>query len=93
MITALVWNARGVGNRGTVRRLKKLVRLYSLSFVVVIEPFLDATRADSLRQNLGFDACLVSSSNKIWCFFRNGISGLLIEETNQLYHLRLTHNQ
>ena len=65
MITSLIWNARGVGNKATVRRLKKLSHGFSLSFLVIIEPFIDSSMAVSLCATLKFDDCLFSESNKI----------------------------
>lgn len=59
MITSLIWNARGVGKKATVRRLKKLCWGFSLSFLVVIEPFIDSAKAADLCTTLGFDNFLV----------------------------------
>ncbi|KAJ8749245.1 hypothetical protein K2173_018724 [Erythroxylum novogranatense] len=41
MLSALVWNVRGIGNLASIRRLKKLCRIYAISCIILLEPFIE----------------------------------------------------
>lgn len=54
MINSMFWNVRGVANISTQRWLKKLIRLHSLSFLVLLEPMVVHNKLDDIRLKLGF---------------------------------------
>lgn len=68
MINIMVWNARGVGNVSTTRRLKRLCRIHSVSVLVLLEPIVSVDSMDSLRDALHFSDSLFLNNNKIWVF-------------------------
>lgn len=46
MYKVLVWNIRGARGVASCRRLKKLVSLHSISFVVLLEPMADVNNLE-----------------------------------------------
>lgn len=68
MINIMVWNARGVGNVSTTRRLKRLCIINSVSVLVLLEPIVSVHSMDSLRDALHFSDSLFLNNNKIWVF-------------------------
>nr|XP_027101582.1 uncharacterized protein LOC113722473 [Coffea arabica] len=68
MINALFWNIRGVSKAPNLRRLKKLIRLYSVQLVAICEPKLDVVSIESMRVRLSFDVVVVNLSEDIWVF-------------------------
>lgn len=54
MIRGLIWNIRGVGNNASIRRLKRLSRMYNFAFVVLIEPLLSVDKGPEVTRRLGF---------------------------------------
>lgn len=52
MVCGLVWNARGIGNKPTLRRLKNFILEHQLAFVVILEPMIDkgAKHAENLQK-------------------------------------------
>ena len=71
----LVWNARGLGSRPTVRRLRYMVNLYGPSLVAVLEPFINGERGSDIMSSLGFDYFVANSDGnaKIWIFSKSSI--------------------
>lgn len=54
MIRGLFWNIRGVGNSASIRRPKRLSRMYHFVFVVLIEPLLPIDREPEVASRLVF---------------------------------------
>ena len=59
----IVWNARGGGNRPTIRRLKYLVKMHNPSIVAVIEPLIYDDCGDEVRDSFGFDNFMANGSS------------------------------
>ena len=55
LMKKIIWNARGVGNRPTVRRLKYLANVHKPNMIAVLEPMVDVSRSEDLMRVLGFD--------------------------------------
>ena len=66
----IIWNARGVGNRPTVRRLKYLVILHRPYMLAVLEPMVDVSQSDDIMREMGFDKFYANNGcvAKIWVF-------------------------
>ena len=81
----IVWNARGVGNRPTIRQLKYLVKMHNPSIVAVFEPFINDDRGDEVRESLGFDNFMANGTgdSKIWLFSKVGIRVDLLSAFSQ----------
>lgn len=91
MIKSLIWNARDVTGRVTSRRLKKLLRLNSVSFLVILEPMLEASAFLGFVEKFGFHLGLCNDSSKIWVCWKNQFAVNVIENTDQLLHLAFAH--
>ena len=65
-------NARGVGNRPTVRRLKYLVNIHKPYMLVVLEPMIDVSQSEDIMREMGFDKFYANNEGvaKIWVFGR-----------------------
>lgn len=83
MICALIWNLRDIGNAAAIRQLCKLCHLHFVSFLVIIEPFIDSSYVHSICAKLGFSNPLYAASNKIWCFWINPLSVTLYSQVVQ----------
>ena len=81
MIKLLFWNARGVGNKPTIARLRKLCRLNSLSLVVLCEPLLGLSQLDSVRVRLNFPYGLANTESRIWVFFYRTWSTVVVAQS------------
>ena len=71
----LVWNARGLRNRPTVRRLRYMVQLDGPSLVAVLEPFICRDCGNDIMSSLGFDHFVANGygSAKVWIFSNSSI--------------------
>lgn len=90
MISGLYWNVRGIGKKSSVRRLKKISRLYSCSFVALFEPLVAENKRDAIMSSLGFSEFLCSYNNSIWLLSRHGLRFDLLLSTEQLLHTQVT---
>ena len=81
----LVWNARGLGNRPTVRRLRYMVKLYGPSLVGLLEPFINCERDSDIMSSLRFDYFVANSDGiaKIWIFSKSSIQTSFISSCSQ----------
>nr|XP_027067853.1 uncharacterized protein LOC113693523 [Coffea arabica] len=88
----LVWNIRGIAGRASIRRLKKLLRLHSVTFLVIIEPMVDAGLLDDFTSRFGFHLRVCNSSNKIWVMWRSGFAVNVLVNNDQLIHMQVSHD-
>ena len=81
----IIWNARGVGNRSTVRRLKYLVNVHKPHMVAVLEPMVDVNQGEDLKRSLGFDKFYTNNSGlaKIWVFGKASVQMEAVNVFNQ----------
>ncbi|KAL2462036.1 Uncharacterized protein Adt_45456 [Abeliophyllum distichum] len=85
-LTVLMWNVKGVRASKTRKRIKKLVQLHRIYFLVLLEPFLFEDSFDFIRRSVGFDVDVQNQSNKIWCFWNVETTVSMIID-----HLRFLH--
>ena len=85
LMKILVWNARGLGNRPIVRRLRYMVQLHGPSLVAVLEPFICRDRGNDIMSSLGFDHFVANGdgSAKVWIFSKSSIQASLISSCSQ----------
>lgn len=57
MLSGLIWNARGIGNQPTIRRISNLQREHRLMFIAILEPMIDVNRIHLVCRKLGMDKC------------------------------------
>ena len=81
----LVWNARGLENWPTVRRLRYMVNLYGPSLVAVLEPFISGESGSNIMSSLGFDHFVANCDGnaKIWIFSKSSIQTSFISSCSQ----------
>lgn len=65
MISAIVWNIRGVRPKNAIHRLKNLININNYNFEVVFEPFLNSNKIDGYKRLLGFQHYLANTSEQI----------------------------
>lgn len=83
------WNVRGVANVATMRRLRKLIRLHSLSLLTLYEPMVDSSRLAEVKERLGFPHGVHSVSNKIWVLWKSNLVVTLLHQSGQLMHFHI----
>ena len=85
MISAIIWNCRGIGNPSTVNHLNKLIRKHKVSLVCISEPKLLKEKANDIKLQLGMDQIWVNqySETKLWTFWRDSISVTHMVDTTQ----------
>lgn len=82
----LIWNARGVGNRPTQRRIKSLIQEYKLCFVALLEPMLDSRKAEKIcrRLNMDFYFSQGAGTSKILVLWRHPLEFRLYHSHDQI---------
>lgn len=87
MISAIIWNIRGVRSKKAIQRLKRLVNKNKIDMVTISEPMVDMNKVDGYKRCLGFDNCTTNSNGQIWCFWRDNCIVSIAQ--NHLQHITL----
>lgn len=68
MINNLLWNIRGIGNIKSRRRVAKLVKMYNISLIAILEPLHHANKIQEFSNRIGFNFSLANqeADEKIW---------------------------
>lgn len=66
MVKVIILNVRGVAGVATMRRLRKLSRIHSLSVLILCEPFVVNSEINSYRDRLGFTHAFAADNCKVW---------------------------
>lgn len=66
----IIWNARGVGNKPTIRRIKKMIKEHNIKILVILEPMLSQSRLASTSFNIGLPNSVSNADKhgKVWIF-------------------------
>lgn len=91
MISALIWNVRGLGQISTIRRLKKRISLYSISLLVLQEPLVSYTHAQDICHKLGFVDSFSNVNNKVWILWKQPFQLEVLVRSEQFLHCFLKH--
>lgn len=91
MINFILWNIRGLANKPSKRRVKKLFFIHNLPFIAFLEPNSKPQMIEELRRTLKFEGCTVNSSNKIWFLWRYGVNCTTIKSEDQCMLLNISH--
>lgn len=65
MISTIIWNVRGIRTSGAIERLKLLKQIHILSFIVVLEPFLDNSHLNYFKNQLSMHQAAANVNDKI----------------------------
>ena len=87
MISALFWNIRGISRGPNLKRLRKLIKLYSIQLVAICEPKVDLDRINEFRMKLGMDCCVANQWGSLWVFYNSVCTCHILGESEQ--HLTL----
>lgn len=91
MINGLIWNARGVGNKETKRRLKRLCKSHCLYFLAILEHMIDSSKSKDLRRIINSNGCSFNNVNKIWCVWIHVISSEVLVDGEKNLLLKVDH--
>ena len=59
------WNIRGISRAPNLKRLRKLVKLYSVSLVAICEPKTSLLNLDSIHVKVGMDLAVTNQSSSV----------------------------
>lgn len=92
MLKAIIWNARGIKNESTKRRLRKLVNLHNLETMVIFEPMTDDSNMASLAGFIQLPNFFSSANKggKVWLFWSENLDIQVVECTNQVYNVKVS---
>ncbi|KAL0909402.1 hypothetical protein M5K25_020266 [Dendrobium thyrsiflorum] len=89
----LIWNVRGIGCANTRTRLKNLCRIYSISMLIINEPFIASDKLLSTARFLHFKYSMANVSNKIWVLWNDPLVIDNVGDFNQVLHCSISLNQ
>ena len=92
MINMLIWNIRGIAGRSSVRPLRKLLRLLSISFLVILEPMVEASQLQAFIAKFGFHLAVWNVNNKIWVLWKADWAINVLVNSEQFMHMAVTHS-
>ena len=82
MIRFLFWNIRGVLHAPNLKRLRKLVKMYSISLVAICEPKSHLLDMDTIRVKVGMDFVVANRWGSVWVLYQSAFSCHLIGESD-----------
>lgn len=85
---AIIWNVRGIGNKQTVARVRRLCRRYHPSFLIIIEPKVELNEY-VMKNNFGFCNVMKNCNNHIWFFYNDDYDVNLISDHEQYLHVQM----
>src|SRR3954468_8823148 len=82
-MSIISWNARGLGNKPTMRRLKRLFKSKHLCFAAIFEPKIDNDKIKQCMLSLKCVGCAFNSEGNIWLMWTSDISCSILHSTAQ----------
>lgn len=85
MINNLLWNIRGIGNIKSRRRVVKLVKMYNISLISILEPLHHANKIQEFSNRMGFHFSLANqeADEKIWLSWNHEVNVVLVDAFEQ----------
>lgn len=85
MINNLLWNIRGIGNIKSRRRVAKLVKMYNISLIAILEPLHHANKIHKFSNRMGFNFKLTNqeADEKIWLCWNHEVNVVLVDAFEQ----------
>lgn len=90
MISALIWNIRGIASKLGLRRLKQFVKLHHLKLIVIVEPMVALSSLPYNARMLGFSQFCANCANKIWVFWADTIHASMLRDHAQCLSFSFT---
>src|SRR4051812_19152652 len=85
----IAWNIRGIANRPSERRLKKLVKLNNIGCLAIFEPKLDKSHINELTSKLKCDDAFSNQEGNIWVIWKSDISCSILHSCAQYVTVRI----
>ena len=76
----LIWNVRGIVNTPTRNIIKRLIKLYNVGFLGIIEPFTQPD-LELYTRVLGLEFKGSNNSGKIWIFTEKGVRFDVVDDS------------
>lgn len=85
MINNLLWNIRGIGNIKSRRRVGKLVKMYNISLIAILEPLHHANKIQEFSNRIRFNFSLANqeADDKIWLCWNHEVHVVLVDAFEQ----------
>lgn len=85
MINNLLWNIRGIGNIKSRRRVVKLVKMYNISLISILEPLHHANKIQEFSNRMGFHFSLANqeADDKRWICWNHEVNVVLVDAFEQ----------
>ncbi|CAI9102519.1 OLC1v1000801C1 [Oldenlandia corymbosa var. corymbosa] len=80
---------RRIRKEASQRRLRALVRIYRVGFLVILEPMLTIDKLDAIRRELFSDFAFSSSTSKIWVFHNKFYTVNRLQVREQAMHFEV----
>ncbi|KAK4733781.1 hypothetical protein R3W88_008042 [Solanum pinnatisectum] len=93
MISAIIWNVRGITTQGALERIKTLRKLHHLSIMAILEPFSDSNLIQSFMHQMNMEQAVSNGNGKIWLFWSKDIDCVVLEEDDQQITCEFSHNE
>ena len=85
----MFWNVRGIANAPTQNVLKRLINLYNVAFLVIMELFV-LPNPELYSRMLGLVFQRANASGKIWIFTKQGITFDVVDDSEQVIQGRIS---
>ena len=84
----MIWNIRGIGKIDKQKILFDMLLTHRPHILVLLECFIHVEDASSIHR-FGFHSVFSNISNKIWCLAQAGFDVQVVQNTNQLLHVKI----
>ena len=74
MIRFLFWNIQGVLRAPNLKRVRKLVKLHSISLIMICEPKIAPINMDMVRVKIGMDYVIANQSGSVSVLYNSSFS-------------------
>ncbi|KAL6551326.1 hypothetical protein OROMI_021814 [Orobanche minor] len=88
MISSLIWNIRGVGNKQAQNKIRMIKRNHKFNILALIEPKVDLNTNFFLKR-FGFHSVCANVSNHIWLFTETDTKIQILKNTEQMLHVEV----
>jgi hypothetical protein len=91
-MNCFIWNCRVAGGKYFSNIVRDCTKMYSIDFLVILEPRISGERANSVIESLGFDSKAkvdaIGYSGGIWCLWKfSSVNITIISSSLYAIHL------
>lgn len=92
MIRSLIWNVRGIVNKPFIRRMRKLIKLYKLSFfLALLEPKASNNCLRDYQRLFSCQGACCNDKGTIRVFWKDDVTLYLISSSNQHVQMEISY--